>query len=74
MHFLSTLTHISVSGLNVLAWILVFLFVYETKKATLEEINSICEPLVLFSYITQHFQLSLAPQGHQVLIYLAQFP
>lgn len=35
-HFLSPK-----SGLNVLAFILIYLFVYETKEATLEELNSI---------------------------------
>lgn len=36
------------SGLNVLAFVLVFFFVYETKEATLEELNSICKLKVLY--------------------------
>jgi hypothetical protein len=31
------------SGLNVIAYILIFVFVYETKQERLEKLDSICE-------------------------------
>lgn len=42
------LTDLRLSGLNVVALVLVFLFVYETKEASLEELNSICKLGLLF--------------------------
>lgn len=45
------------AGLNVLAFCLVYFFVYETKQATLEELNSIFSVPLRYNvrYETQHW-------------------
>jgi hypothetical protein len=37
-------------GLNLVAWVLIFLFAPETKEYTLEELDSICEFPMLDDY------------------------